>query len=177
MGNRCLGETFSAGYKSHALQAGWRTSFEWIDRNGYELRPEIGGSVTTYRQAGISEAGGTSFGLNVAAAHAETYIAHIGINGRMPRMAPEVPIRPVGFVRFEHDLAINRDHAIGAALQVNPANSQSFIGQGRGPSTITAGLGLASDSPGRLQIEGGVAMASHVHGKEWGAGLRLRYVW
>jgi hypothetical protein len=86
-------------------------------------------------------------------------------------------VRPIGFVRYEYDFASNDDHSVDAALQVNPGTYDSFIGQGRGPSTLTAGLGIMSNGAGPLQIEGGIAYADHTNGSEWGAGLQLRYVW
>ena len=166
-----------AQYSSHSLQAGLRLSHDWIDHNGFELRPEVGGSITTYRQLGFSEAGNTLHGLNVSAARAASRIAHIGLNAKWSRFVADVPVRPVAFTRLEHDFASSREHAVSAALQANPGYSQSFIGQGRGPSTMTLGLGFSSDGSGRFQMEGGLVIAQHTHGRERGAGIRLRYVW
>jgi hypothetical protein len=170
-------ETFDGDYSSQALQAAVRASFDWINSNGYELRPEIGGSITQYRQGAFSETGGDVFGLDYAEAYADTYIAHVGLNGRLPPISDTAPVRPIGFVRYEYDFASNDDHSVDAALQVNPGTYDSFIGQGRGPSTLTAGLGIMSNGAGPLQIEGGIAYADHTNGSEWGAGLQLRYVW
>jgi outer membrane autotransporter protein len=166
-----------AQYNSHSLQAGVRLSHDWIAHKGFELRPEVGGSITTYRQSGFSETGNALYGLNVAAARATSRIAHVGLNAKMPRFAPDVPVRPVAFTRLEHDFAGSREHAIAAALQANSGYSQSFTGQGRGPSTVTSGLGLSSDASDRLQIEGGLVISQHTHGRERGVGIRLRYVW
>jgi hypothetical protein len=66
---------------------------------------------------------------------------------------------------------------VNAALQANPGNTQSFVGQGRGPLTVTLGMGLASETPGPWQVAGGVAFARHTYGSEWGVGLRVRYLW
>jgi uncharacterized protein with beta-barrel porin domain len=170
-------ETFDGDYSSQALQAAVRASFDWINMNGYELRPEIGGSITQYRQGAFSETGGDVFGLDFDEAYADTYIIHVGLNGRLPPISNAAPVRPIGFVRYEYDFASNDDHSVDAALQVNPGTYDSFIGQGRGPSTLTAGLGIASEGLGPLQIEGGIAYADHTNGSEWGAGLQLRYVW
>ena len=172
-----LTETFRAKYSSNALQAAVRASFDWIENKAYELRPEIGGSITSYRQAALSETGGSVFGLNVSQAHAESYIAHAGLNGLMPRISESVAVRPIGFLRYEYDFADSTHHAIDASLQANPGYSQTFIGQGRGPSTVMIGLGFLSDSPGPLQISGGIAFARHTYGNEWGGGINLRYSW
>ena len=170
-------ETFDGDYSSNALQAAVRASFDWIDNNGYELRPEIGGSITSYRQGAFSETGGDVFALDYADTQAEAYIAHVGLNVRLPQIFDPVPVRPIGFVRYEYDFASNDDHSVDAALQVNPGVYDSFIGQGLGPSTLTAGLGISSEGLGPLQIEGGIAYADHTYGSEWGAGLQLRYDW
>ena len=170
-------ETLKASYASRNLHAGFRTSIDWIDRKGYELRPEIGASVTAYHQAGFTEQGSAVYGLTLDAASASAYITHVGVNARMPRIRPDVPVRPVGFARLEYDLASSRQHSVNAALQANPGNTQSFVGQGRGPLTVTLGMGLASETPGPWQVAGGVAFARHTYGSEWGVGLRVRYLW
>ncbi|MBU6188879.1 MAG: autotransporter domain-containing protein [Betaproteobacteria bacterium] len=166
-----------AQYNSNSLQAGFRSSYDWYNQKGVELRPEVGGSITTYRQSGFSESGNALYGLKVGAATAATYIAHVGLNARLPRLVPNVPVRPVAFGRVEYDFASSREHAVTAAMQSNPSNALSFTGQGRGPTTATIGIGLASDDTKALQLAGGVAFARHTYGSEWGAGLRLRYTW
>jgi len=86
-------------------------------------------------------------------------------------------VRPLAFARVEYDFAKSREHAVTAGLQANPSNAQTFIGQGRGPTSGTVGIGLASDDAKALQLSGGVVFARHSHGSEWGAGFRLHYVW
>lgn len=71
----------------------------------------------------------------------------------LPRIWPPVPVKPVAFVRVEHALARNREHAAQAAL------------------------GLISDAPGAWQAGGGLAFSQHSHGTEWSAGLRVRVLW
>ena len=90
--------------------------------------------------------------------------------------------RTIGFSVGSQGLSVSAPRwstlaSVDAALQVNPGTYDSFIGQGRGPSTLTAGLGISSEGLGPLQIEGGFAYADHTNGSEWGAGLQLRYVW
>jgi hypothetical protein len=172
-----VSETFKATYDSRNLHLGFRTSVDWIDRAGYDLRPEVGGSVTTYRQSGFAEQGSATYGLAVASATANATIAHVGLNARMPRIWQDVPVRPAGFMRVEYDFARSRQHGVNAALQVNPGVSETFVGQGRGPVTATVGIGLISDASGAWQFGGGLAMALHTHGTAWGAGLRVRYLW
>lgn len=170
-------ERFNADYNSHSLQVGGRVSFDWIDRNGYELRPEVGGSYTSFYQAGFTEQGDATYGLKVASARAHTLISHVGLNGKMPRLAPETPIRPIAFVRIEHDHAKSRDHEVSAALAINPGNMQPFIGQGRGPSTAVLGVGLTSDRSDSVQIAGGLSHAWHTHGSAGSAGFKLWVLW
>jgi hypothetical protein len=172
-----LSENFTANFNSHTLQAGFRTSFDWIDQKGFELRPEIGGSITRYRQEGFSEQGNPAFGLSVASQDAAAYIVHAGLNARMPRIRADVPVRPVAFARIERDFASNSEHSVIAGLQSNPGTTETFYGQGRGPTTATLGIGLMSEDLGRWQVSGGLVAARHTNGSEWGAGFRVSYFW
>jgi len=172
-----LSENFTANFNSHTLQAGFRTSFDWIDHKGFEVRPEIGGSITRYRQEGFSEQGNPAFGLSVASQDAAAYIVHAGLNARMPRISADVPVRPVAFARIERDFASNSEHSVIAGLQSNPGTTATFYGQGRGPTTATLGIGLMSEDLGRWQVSGGLVAARHTNGSEWGAGFRVSYFW
>jgi len=170
-------QTVTGRYGSRSWQAGVRLSMGALQWRALELRPEIGGSLTTWRQAGFTEAGSASYALQVAGMSTGTRIVHAGLNASLPRLWAGVPVRPVGFLRLEHDFAKSREHAVQAALATQPGNAQRFTGQGRGPSTATAALGLVSDAPGAWQVGGGLAFSQHTHGSEWSAGLRLKVTW
>ena len=59
----------------------------------------------------------------------------------------------------------------------HPDYKQTFVGQNRGEHALITGIGLGSDITSALQINGGFVHSENSHGREWGAGLNLEYLW
>jgi hypothetical protein len=150
----------------------------WLEHRGIEFSHELGGSISWYRQAGFDETGDPVFGFRLKASEAEAYIAHVGMHVRFPSLSHhQRGLRPTAYARYEHDFAGNDNHAIEASLLANPQASAEFLGQGRGENSGVLGLNLTTEMPGPWQIEGGVNHAWHSNGRDWGAGINIRYSW
>jgi len=170
-------EALSAKYSSNSLQAALRFGTKWLEHEGFELSPEWGGSLSWHRQGSFDESGDPAWGFTVKAANAYAAIVHVGMNVLFPTLSAEHGIRPIGFARFEHDLASDAEHGIRAGLLANPQVTEKFVGQARGANSAVLGLGLVTEKAGPWQLQAGMTHAWHTHGREWGAGLNLRYSW
>ena len=170
-------EALSAKYSSNSLQAALRFGTKWLEHEGFELSPEWGGSLSWHRQGSFDESGDPAWGFTVKAANAYAAIVHVGMNVLFPTLSAEHGIRPIGFARFEHDLASDAEHGIRAGLLANPQVTEKFVGQARGANSAVLGLGLMTEKAGPWQLQAGMTHAWHTHGREWGAGLNLRYSW
>jgi len=164
-------------YTSHSVQAALRLSAPWFEFRGMEVSHEFGASISLYRQSGFDETGDDDFGFRIKPAHAQAYTAHAGVHVHFPELSAKLGLRPLAFARLEHDVARNRDHAIEASLLANPGAYEEFVGQGRGANSAVLGLGLMTQKPGPWQIQAGLTHAWHTHGRDWGAGLKMRYSW
>lgn len=170
-------EALRAEYSSRSMQAAVRFVAPWWSYRGIDISHELGGSVSMYRQAGFDETGHADFGFRVRSASAASYIAHAGAQVRFPSLSLQQGLRPVGFVRLEHDFAGNKSHAIQASLLANRDLFAQFVGQGRGANSAVVGLGLTTETSGPWQIQAGLNHAWHTHGRDWGASLNIRYRW
>lgn len=164
-------------YTSQSVQAALRFGAPWFEFRGMEVSQEFGASVTLYRQSGFDETGDARFGFRVKPARADAYIAHAGAHARFPELKSMPGVRPVAFARLEHDFAVSKDHEVEASLLANPTASAAFVGQGRGANSAVVGLGLRTEKPGPWQVQGGLIHSWHTHGRDWGAGAKIRYSW
>ncbi|SCY38461.1 autotransporter family protein [Desulfoluna spongiiphila] len=171
--------TPSADYDSHTTYAGLMASMLGYQNGWVCLRPEIGINYTYYTQESFEESGDPDFSLKVDSANAQAIVASAGLNARFGSLFRTKRIYPMGFVRYEHDFYANQNnaHDMDAALVSHPDFKQSFAGQNRGENTILTGVGIGSDMTDNFNISGGIVMARHSHGKEWGAGVNMEYRW
>lgn len=170
-------QQLAAKYSSNSVQAALRFGMKWLEKDGFELSPEWGGSLSAYRQSGFDESGSPDWGFRVKAASAYAAIVHLGMNALFPTLSVEHGIRPIGFARFEHDLASDAEHGIQAGLLANPQLTEKFVGQAKGANSAVLGLGLMTEKAGPWLVQAGLTHAWHTHGREWGAGLNVRYSW
>lgn len=170
-------EVLRSQYTSTSAQAALRFSAPWVAYQGIELSHEFGGSVSLYRQSGFDETGDAHFGFRVKPARAAAYIVHAGAHARFPELKSMPGLHPMAFAGLEHDFAGNKDHEVVASLLANPTASAAFVGQGRGANSAVVGLGLRTEKPGPWRVQGGLIHSWHTHGRDWGAGMNLRYSW
>lgn len=171
--------TPSADYDSHTAYAGLMASMLGYQNSWVSLRPEVGINYTYYTQESFEESGDPDFSLRVDSANAQAIVTSAGLNARFGSLFQTKRIYPMGFVRYEHDFYANQNnaHDIDAALVGSPDFKQSFDGQNRGENTLLTGVGIGSDMTDNFNINGGLVMARHSHGKEWGAGINMAYRW
>ncbi|WP_300669889.1 autotransporter domain-containing protein [Desulfoluna sp.] len=171
--------TPSADYDSHTAYAGLMASIVGYQNSWVTLSPEIGLNYTYYTQEAFEESGDPDFSLRLDSADAQAIVTSAGLNARFGSLHPTKSLYPMGFVRYEHDFYANQNkaHDIDAALVSHPEFKQSFAGQNRGEHTLLSGVGIGSDMTDHFNINGGVVMAIHSHGKEWGAGVNIGYRW
>lgn len=172
-------ETPSANYNSHSAYVGVKGTVIGYQNDWMTLSPEFGLNYTYYKQQDFNESGNPNLSLILDSADAQATIASAGLNTRFASLSDSMSIYPLAFVRYEHDFYANanNEHEINAALVAHPDYKQTFVGQNRGEHAIITGLGLGSDISSALQINGSFVYSKNSHGKEWGAGLNMVYIW
>ncbi len=124
-----------------------------------------------YQQDRFSESG-DMFALTIDEASADSVITGIQLEGVVAR--DKLPcFYPTFFGRFEYDWLANarEEHEIDATMSGYPDTSHSFVGQHRGESIISAGVGLASNVR-NLIVQGGFIQSWHDHGTEISGEIR-----
>ena len=168
-----------ADYDSHSIYAGMQATMISYQNDWLTLSPELGFNYIYTTQESFKESGDPDLSLKIDSTDAHAVIASAGLNARLASLSNSMSIYPLAFTRYEHDFYANanNEHEIDAALVAHSDYKQTFVGQNRGEHALITGLGLGSDLSGNLRINGGVTHSENSHGREWGAGLNLEYLW
>lgn len=171
--------TPSADYDSHSIYAGMQATMISYQNDWLTLSPELGFNYIYTTQESFKESGDPDLSLKIDSTDAHAVIASAGLNARLASLSNSMSIYPLAFTRYEHDFYANanNEHEIDAALVAHSDYKQTFVGQNRGEHALITGLGLGSDLSGNLRINGGVTHSENSHGREWGAGFNLEYLW
>jgi len=168
-----------ADFSSHSLYGGVKGTTLWYEGPMAKLSMELGLNYIYYGQKSFEEVGDHNLALALDSANAQTVTTTIGIDAKFPSITSSVSLKPLAFLRYEHDWYANRnsEHKIDAALASHPNNKQQFVGQNRGAHAVSTGIGLSSDVASLLQVNGGLFYSRTSNGDEWGMGLNVKYGW
>lgn len=173
-----LQESAEADYDAQMNYLGVRANYDtsWlpaIDSNAF-----AGLGYLRIDQDAFSETNAPNLGLTIDRAIASSAIVSLGVEMSRPLGQME-STRANTELRYDYDVMAehNSEHDVRASFNFDPNNTQSFVGQNRGPHAVTFALGLDHefDEDWLLSLAGTYTRSSH--GREMGGDLVMNWLW
>lgn len=141
------------------------------------ITPFIGQTYSQLWVGRVNEAGGGDFNFSIDAAKAYSAISFIGVDFVLPLTeAKNEPLSLIAMARYGYDwfADTNAAHSVVATSPVYGAFTQ--IGANMGPNGLQLGGGIQGGLTDSISIRAGVVGQINTHGREIGAGGRIRVV-
>lgn len=166
-------------FDSHSIYTGLRGAYPIEIAKNTTLTPNLGLSYSYLYQEEIVESGFDMADLRVDSARADSFITSVGLNLSYDGTIKSVPVRPIAFVRYEHDWSAAKDstHDIRAGFVHTPDSMTTFSGQNRGKNLVLIGIGVEVEVTPVFMVGGGVNYSDDSNGDETGVGFNFEYLW
>lgn len=141
------------------------------------ITPFIGQTYSQLWVGRVNEVGGGDFNFSIDAAKAYSSISFVGVDFVLPLTeGKNEPLSLIGMARYGYDwfADTNAAHSVVATSPVYGAFTQ--IGANMGPNGFQLGGGLQGGLTDSISIRAGVVGQINTHGREIGAGGRIRVV-
>jgi len=166
-------------FDTHSIYTGVRGAYPIEIAKNTTLTPNLGLSYSYLYQEEVVESGFDMADLRVDSARADSFISSAGLNLSYNGIVKSMPIRPMVFVRYEHDWSAAKDstHDIRSGFVHTPDNMTTFTGQNRGENLILFGLDIKLEITPAFLVGVGVIYSDDSNGEETGAGFNFEYAW
>ena len=166
-------------FDSHSIYTGVRGAYPIEIAKNTTLTPNLGLSYSYLYQEEVVESGFDMADLRVDSARANSFITSAGLNLSYDGAIKSVPVRPIAFVRYEHDWSAAKDstHDIRAGFVHTPDSMTTFSGQNRGKNLVLVGIGVEVEVTPVFLVGGGVSYSDDSNGDETGVGFNFEYLW
>ena len=166
-------------FDSHSFYTGFRGAYPIKVTKNTTLTPNAGISYSYIYQEEVKESGFDMADLVVDSADADSFITSVGLHIEYENAIGATPIRPMAFIRYEHDWSANNDssHEVDAAFRHTPDAKTTFSGQNRGENLVLVGAGMEVEVTPYLLVGGGVSYSDDSNGKEKAIGFNFEYLW
>lgn len=139
------------------------------------LTPFIGQTYSRLWVGKINEAGGGDFNFSINASTGQSAVSFVGVDFVLPvTEATKDPLSVIGVARYGHDWFANTNSAHEVVAQSPIYGAFTQIGANMGPNGLQLGLGLQGGITDSISLRAGVVGQINTHGREIGAGGRLR---
>lgn len=139
------------------------------------VTPFIGQTYSRLWVGKINEAGGGDFNFSINASTGQSAVSFVGVDFVMPvTEAVKDPLSVIGVARYGHDWFANTNSAHEVVAQSPIYGAFTQIGANMGPNGLQLGLGLQGGITDSISLRAGVVGQINTHGREIGAGGRLR---
>lgn len=167
-----------ASFNSQNLYVGLRAARPIRVAKKLVLSPHVGVTYSYLFQDEITESGFDMADLVVDSANADSLVTALGLSLAYEAAVSSMILRPVTFVKYEHDWSANQDseHYVDAAFKHTPDSKTRFAGQNRGANMLSVGLGMDLEVTPRFNVGGSVRGGRDTNGREAGAELHLDYL-
>lgn len=166
-------------FDSHSIYTGVRGAYPIGIAKNTTLTPNLGLSYSYLYQEEVVESGFDMADLRVDSARADSFITSAGLNLSYDGAIKSVPVRPIAFVRYEHDWSAAKDstHDIRAGFVHTPDSMTTFSGQNRGKNLVLVGIGVEVEVTPVFLVGGGISYSDDSNGEETGVGFNFEYLW
>jgi len=166
-------------FDSHSIYTGVRGAYPIEITKNTTLTPNLGLSYSYLYQEDVVESGFDMADLRVDSARADSFITSAGLNLSYDGAIKSVPVRPIAFVRYEHDWSAAKDstHDIRAGFVHTPDSMTTFSGQNRGKNLVLVGIGVEVEVTPVFLVGGGISYSDDSNGEETGVGFNFEYLW
>jgi uncharacterized protein with beta-barrel porin domain len=141
------------------------------------VSPFIGQTYSRLWVGRVNEAGGGDFNFSIDAASAYSAVSFVGVDFVLPlTQSKNEPLSLIGMARYGYDWFAdsNAAHSVVATSPIYGAFTQ--IGANMGPNGFELGGGLQGGLTDSISIRAGIVGQINTHGREIGAGGRIRVV-
>ena len=139
------------------------------------VTPFIGQTYSRLWVGKINEAGGGDFNFSINASTGQSAVSFVGVDFVLPvTEAAKDPLSVIGVARYGHDWFANSNSAHEVVAQSPIYGAFTQIGANMGPNGLQLGLGLQGGITDSISLRAGVVGQINTHGREIGAGGRLR---
>jgi len=166
-------------FDSHSIYTGIRGAYPIEIAPKTILTPNAGLSYSYLYQEEVVESGFDMADFKVDSTSADSFISSVGLNLTYDGVISSTPVRPMTFVRYEHDWSAAKDstHDVRAGFVHTPDSMATFTGQNRGKNLVLVGIGVEVEVTPTFLIGMELSYSDDTNGEETGVGFNLEYLW
>jgi len=166
-------------FDSHSIYTGIRGAYPIEIAPKTILTPNAGLSYSYLYQEEVVESGFDMADLKVDSTSADSFISSVGLNLTYDCVISSTPVRPMTFVRYEHDWSAAKDstHDVRAGFVHTPDSMTTFTGQNRGKNLVLVGIGVEVEVTPTFLVGMELSYSDDTNGEEIGVGFNLEYLW
>lgn len=166
-------------FDSHSIYTGIRGAYPIEIASKTILTPNAGLSYSYLYQEEVVESGFDMADLKVDSTSADSFVSSVGLNLTYDGVINSTPVRPMTFVRYEHDWSAAKDstHDVRAGFVHTPDSMTTFTGQNRGKNLVLVGIGVEVEITPTFLVGVELSYSDDTNGEETGAGFNFEYLW